>query len=215
MKNNAVHIIILAFLITLFSVSVSKGDNVVPSYVVNKDVATNKVSNSYLSSNVVTAIAQDKNGMMWFGTKRGLNSYDSYNFEEYHQEDGIINATITSIMPYGDTLFIGTEKGLCIYDLKNKKATNFFAETDSLALPDNHIYYINEPVGGRITICTKGGTSIYNLKSKKFSIPRIPNYFPEYATQCIQYVEFDNSWWIGTSNGLVRYHEENSSIRHF
>ena len=124
MKNNAVHIIILAFLITLFSVSVSKGDNVVPSYVVNKDVATNKVSNSYLSSNVVTAIAQDKNGMMWFGTKRGLNSYDSYNFEEYHQEDGIINATITSIMPYGDTLFIGTEKGLCIYDLKNKKATN-------------------------------------------------------------------------------------------
>ena len=97
------------------------------SYVLNKDIATSNFSNSYLSSNIVTAIAQDNNGMMWFGTKRGLNSFDSYNFEEYNQIDGIINATITDIQLVGDTLFVGTEKGLCIYDINNKVVTNYIA----------------------------------------------------------------------------------------
>ena len=185
------------------------------SYVLNKDIATNNVSNSYLSSNIVTAIAQDENGMMWFGTRRGLNSFDSYTFEEYNQIDGIINATITDIMPIGDTLFVGTEKGLCIYNIRNKETTNYFSETDSLILPDNHIYSFSEPVNNRITICTKGGTSVYDLRTKKFYIPKINNYFPDYEVRSVEYMEYDDSWWVATSNGLIRYQEENQSLRHF
>lgn len=185
------------------------------SYVLNKDIATNNVSNSYLSSNIVTAIAQDENGMMWFGTRRGLNSFDSYTFEEYNQIDGIINATITDIMPIGDTLFVGTEKGLCIYNIRNKETTNYFSETDPLILPDNHIYSFSEPVNNRITICTKGGTSVYDLRTKKFYIPKINNYFPDYEVRSVEYMEYDDSWWVATSNGLIRYQEENQSLRHF
>ena len=143
-------------------------DNSLSSYILNKDIATNTSSQSYLSSNIVTSIEQDENGMMWFGTKRGLNSYDSYNFEEYNQMDGIINATITDIRSVGDTLFVGTEKGLTIYDVKNKKATNFFSEIDSLAIPDNYIFYISPLIDNKLVICTKDGTSVYNLKTKKF-----------------------------------------------
>ena len=111
--TNKVKYIILIFLLLIIG-DMSAQNNSLSSYVLNKDVATNKVSQSYLSTNVVTAIEQDKNGMMWFGTKRGLNSYDSYSFEEYNQTDGIINATITDIRSVGDTLIVGTEKGLCI-----------------------------------------------------------------------------------------------------
>lgn len=189
--------------------------NSMSSYVLNKDIATSNFSNSYLSSNIVTAIAQDNNGMMWFGTKLGLNSFDSYNFEEYNQIDGIINATITDIQLVGDTLFVGTEKGLCIYDINNKVVTNYFAETDSLILPNNHIYSISEPIKNKVTICTKGGTSVYDLKTRKFYIPKINNYFPDYEVRCVEYMEYDDSWWIGTSNGLVRYQDENQSLRHF
>ena len=67
---------------------------------------------------------------------------------------------------------------LCIYDIKNKKSTNFFAETDSLVIPDNHIFYISQPINGKVVVCTKGGTSVYDLKAKKFEIPKINNYFP-------------------------------------
>ena len=153
--------------------------------------------------------------MMWFGTRRGLNSFDSYTFEEYNQIDGIINAAITDIMPIGDTLFVGTEKGLCIYNIRNKETTNYFSETDSLILPDNHIYSFSEPVNNRITICTKGGTSVYDLRTKKFYIPKINNYFPDYEVRSVEYMEYDDSWWVATSNGLIRYQEENQSLRHF
>ena len=138
-------------------------DNALLSYVLNKDIATNTSSQSYLSSNIVTSIEQDENGMMWLGTKRGLNSYDSYSFEEYNQIDGIINATITDIRAVGDTLFIGTEKGLTIYDVKNKQVTNYFSEIDSLVIKNNYIYYISQPIDNKLVICTKGGTSGYIL----------------------------------------------------
>jgi len=40
-------------------------------------------SNDGLSQNFVSAIYQDKNGFMWFGTKDGLNRYDGYEFKVY------------------------------------------------------------------------------------------------------------------------------------
>lgn len=209
-----VNYIILIFLVLVIG-ELSAQNNSLSSYVLNKDIANNKVSQSYLSTNVVTAIEQDKNGMMWFGTKRGLNSYDSYSFEEYNQADGIINATITDIRSVGDTIFVGTEKGLCVYDIKNKKTVNYFAETDSLVLPDNHIFYISKPINGKIVICTKGGNSVYNLKTKEFEITKINNYSPDYEVRCIEYVDSNDSWLVATSNGLVIYQDDNQSLRHY
>ena len=214
MKKTAAICFVLCLSLILPSVIWGQ-DNSLASYVLNKDISTNTISNSYLSSNIVTSIAQDDNGMMWFGTKRGLNSFDSYNFEEYNHADGIINATITDIQPCGDSLFVATEKGLCIYDMKNKVATNFFAEEDSLVLPDNHIFNITKPINDRIVICTKNGTTVYDLKTKKFYIPRINNYFPDYEVHQMEYVEYDDSWWLATSNGLVKYQDEHQSIKHF
>ena len=213
MVDNMKHVFLVV--VVMLSLQMLGQENSLQSYVLNKDIAANTITNSYLSSNIVTAIAQDDNGMMWFGTKRGLNSFDSYNFEEYNQADGIINATITDIVPYGDTLFIATEKGLCIYNIKNKTANNYFANIDTLVLPDNYIYHIAKPINNRMTICTKGGTSVYDLATKSFYIPRINNYFPEYEVKQIEYVEHDNSWWLATSKGLLRYQDENQSIRHF
>ena len=213
MRDKAKHIVLIFIL--FFVNEILGQENSLASYVLNKDIATNISTQSYLSSNIVTSIEQDENGMMWFGTKRGLNSYDSYNFEEYNQNDGIINAMITDIRSIGDTLFVGTEKGLCIYDVKNKKSTNFFAETDSLFMPDNYVYSISEPVNGRITICTKGGTSVYDLKTKKFKIPKINNYMPDYEVRCVEHVVYDDLWLVATSNGLVVYQDDNQSLRHF
>ena len=36
-----------------------------------------------LSTNVVTNIFKDSHGLMWFGTRNGLNSYDGYRFRVY------------------------------------------------------------------------------------------------------------------------------------
>ena len=94
MKKSAIGYIVLLFMLLIFHAEMSGQNNTLASYVLNKDISNKTEASSYLSSKIVTAIAQDENGMMWFGTKRGLNSFDSYNFEEYNQLDGIINATI-------------------------------------------------------------------------------------------------------------------------
>lgn len=214
MTNKLKHIV-LTLIILISLEELSGQNNSLSSYVLNKDIATNTSLQSYLSSNIVTSIEQDKNGMMWFGTKRGLNSYDSYTFEEYNQIDGIINAMITDIRSVGDSLFIGTEKGLTIYDVKNKNATNFFAETDSLVIPNNYIYQVTPPINGKLVICTKGGTSVYNLKTKEFYIPRLSNYKPEYEVRAVEYIPSYNLWLTATSDGLVFYMDDNQSLRHF
>lgn len=199
----------------LFGNGMMAQSNSLSSYYLDKNVGNENSAKTYLSTSIVTAISQDHNGMMWFGTKRGLNSFDSYEFEEYNQIDGIINATITDIQPVGDTLFIGTEKGLCIYDIKNKQATNFFAEIDTIVLLDNYIYHISEPLNGKVTICTKAGTTVYNLRTKDFYVPRINNYFPDYEVRSVKYMPEYDTWWIATSNGLVSYQDNNQSLRHY
>ena len=213
MRDKAKHIFLILLLIFVKEI-VGRDNSSLATYVLNKDIATNISTQNYLSSNIVTSIEQDKNGMMWFGTRRGLNSYDSYSFEEYNQKDGIINATITDICAVGDTLFVGTEKGLCIYDIKNKKTTNFFSETDSLIIPDNHIFHISEPINGKVVFCTKGGTSTYDFNTKEFRIPKIRNYFSDYEVRSIEYIDYDNSWLVATSNGLVIYKDENQALMH-
>lgn len=209
------HIILFVVLVLSFCDEIMAQGNSLSSYYLDKNVGNENSTKTYLSTSIVTAISQDDDGMMWFGTKRGLNSFDSHNFEEYNQIDGIINATITDIQPIGDTLFIGTEKGLCIYDVKNKKATNFFVEIDSIILPDDYIYHISKPLNNRVTICTKGGTSVYDLGTKKFYVPKINNYFPNYEVRSIKYMPKYNVWWVATSNGLVSYQDHNQSVRHY
>ena len=209
------HIAFLIVVILSFTDEAMGQSDALASYYLDKNVGNMNSSKIHLSTSIVTAISQDDNGMMWFGTKSGLNSYDSYSFEEYNQADGIINAAITDIRPVGDTLFIGTERGLCIYDMKNKKTTNYFTETDSIILPDNYIYYISEPVNGRVTICTKKGTTVYDLKTKDFYVPKINNYFPDYEVRSIKYMQEYDIWWIATSNGLVSYQDHNQSVRHY
>ena len=215
MISDKVKYIIVAVMFLIFADKINGQDNSLASYVLNKNIATNAASRSYLSSNIVTSIEQDEYGMMWFGTKLGLNSYDSYSFEEYNQVDGIINATITDLRSVRDTLFIGTEKGLTIYDVKSKKVTNYFAETDSLILPDNYIFYISQPINDKLVICTKSGTSVFNLKTKEFYIPKINNYSPDYEVYSVEYISKTDSWLIATSNGLVVYQDENQTLRHY
>ncbi|MFO7526411.1 MAG: two-component regulator propeller domain-containing protein [Ignavibacteriaceae bacterium] len=43
-------------------------------------------SNEGLSQNFISAIYQDNNGFMWFGTKDGLNRYDGYEFKVYRHD---------------------------------------------------------------------------------------------------------------------------------
>src|SRR6187431_909083 len=53
----------------------------------NEDAGLNNIE--------VTAITKDKDGMMWVGTRRGLNRYDGYHFSEVPSlKNSIVNALL-------------------------------------------------------------------------------------------------------------------------
>ena len=74
-----------------------------------------------LSQSTVYAIVQDTSGFMWFGTREGLNRYDSRKIKTYYHDPedahSISDNTVFSL--YVDSrgrLWAGTNHGLNLYD---------------------------------------------------------------------------------------------------
>ena len=60
-------------------------------------------------ANVVNAIFQDSNGLIWIGTKRGLVNYNGYNYHLcYFGKNMPDENTVQAIVQYGHYLYIGT-----------------------------------------------------------------------------------------------------------
>ena len=69
-----------------------------------------------LSQNAVSAIAQDRRGFMWFGTKDGLNRYDGYQFVVFRHDPfdstSVSDGEITAILEDSrGRLWVGTRAG--------------------------------------------------------------------------------------------------------
>ncbi|WP_312332156.1 two-component regulator propeller domain-containing protein [Sphingobacterium sp.] len=74
-----------------------------------------------LSNDFVTAIFQDKDGFMWFGTSNGLNRYDGYEFKVFKNEplsnNTIPDNRVTAIAESASAqLYVATKSGLAVID---------------------------------------------------------------------------------------------------
>jgi|GEM_PF-781231 len=71
-------------------------------------------SDEGMSSNMVLAITQDSDGMMWLGTRNGLNRFDGAHFTVWKQGD-IPSGHVTSLaVDTAGKLWVGTAAGLCV-----------------------------------------------------------------------------------------------------
>lgn len=101
-----------------------------------------------LSQNEVTAIGEDNDGFMWFGTRGGLNRYDGYDFKifkpERQSDNSILNPSIECL--YFDSsgkAWVGTKSGgISIYD----PIKELFLPSDSLirTLPNRVISVLED-----------------------------------------------------------------------
>lgn len=76
---------------------------------------------SIAEASTVCSIAQDEQGMVWLGTENGLYSYDGYRTIQHNiSADGTTIATrIHSMLVSHDIIYMGTERGLLVYDIRS------------------------------------------------------------------------------------------------
>ena len=123
-------------------------------------------SSDQLTSTLVTALAQDRQGFIWIGTQNGLNRFDGYRFTPYlykkNNSRSICHNHVSNLYVDGSgRLWVGTGKGLALYD----ERTDDFQRIDLLADSDDepNISCFAETKDGTLLIGTSG-FGLYEIK---------------------------------------------------
>ncbi len=172
-----------------------------------------------LSQGAVYALAQDRQGFVWIGTKDGLNKYDGYGFTIYQHNPfdsaTISNNFITAIFEDSrGVLWIGTaEGGLNRLNKVNGKFKHFRHRSDDTAsLSNNHIKCIAGAANGDLWIGTENGLNLLRrdqLKNDKLKFKRFYsdslNQSSLSNNQIISLLaDRKGNLWVGTGDGLNR-----------
>ena len=136
-----------------------------------------------LSHADVRAIAQDKQGFMWFGTwLGGLNRYDGYTFKVYRHDDqderSLAADTIWALyVDRAGVLWVGTQESLDRYDRDTDSFVHYrYRANDVTSLGGFQARSLFEDASGTLWIATSGGLSRFDRTSGRFfTYRRNPN----------------------------------------
>jgi ligand-binding sensor domain-containing protein/signal transduction histidine kinase/DNA-binding response OmpR family regulator len=166
-----------------------------------------------LSQSSVLSIAQDSMGFMWFGTKDGLNKYNTRNFEIYKREKGNrsslssgqnINALITDRK---GNLWVGTQKGLNKYLPESNSFKHYLYKANNhKSISHNIIRSLFEDNKGQIWIGTDSGLNKLNTDDTFTRFLPGRGNVPGLAHHLVKaiYQDHEGAMWVGTVNGLTK-----------
>lgn len=180
----------------------------IDSEIVAQINAENNITiNNGLINNEVTSIHQDKYGFMWFGTRGGLNKYNSYDFSTIGSNpksaNYLANQAVEAIAEFKNMLWIGNKTGgLNSYNLLTDSITHYtppknvnIQEIKSLHVDQTGTLYIGAVRG------------FYLLRKGKFET--IDQNVTVYSiTQDKQ-----GNIWAGTTMGLLQYLPKTKKIK--
>ncbi len=167
-----------------------------------------------LSQSSVYAITQDARGFMWFGTRDGLNRYDSRKIVVYKKEPSNKNSlssnSINSLLTdKKGRLWVGTSGGLNLYEAKKDQFIRIVK--DSLnpgSLSNNNISSLLMDSYGDLWVGTRQGLNrlkdakthhferLMKNESKHSAIP--------YYDVKAMFEDRDRTLWVGTTIGITR-----------
>ncbi len=184
-----------------------------------------------LSQSTVTAILQDSEGFMWYGTKDGLNRYNGYEVTVYQSdpEDSTSlsgSHILTLFEDSRDNLWVGTSgKGINIYNKDDDQFTRIRANhiDHEQSISDDTINAMLEDNEGKIWIGTSIGLNWYLPEEEQFIHFYSDSYFPDsvnvnsISNNTITSLEEDSlgNIWVGTENGLNKWIPEKNKFKRF
>jgi ligand-binding sensor domain-containing protein/signal transduction histidine kinase len=180
------------------------------------------------SSNSITAIFKDSDGILWVGTyNAGLNAYNisTGKFEVYKNAEGdassLSHNRVLSIQEDQEgKLWVGTANGLNRFESAGKYFTRFInSKKDPDSISDNSIYVIYKDHAGSLWFGTKNGLDRYDSQLKKFihhrHQPTVQNSLSNNTVYAI-YEDFNGVLWIGTfGGGLNKYNRQQDKFAYY
>jgi two-component system, sensor histidine kinase ChiS len=156
-----------------------------------------------MNSSFISAIIEDSQGNLWFGTSGGgVSKYNGESFIHFTEREGLSNNYITSILEdKNGNLWFGTQYGgVTMY---NGESFTHFTETEGLS--NNYVRTILEDQHGNIWFGTwGGGATRYDGKTfTHFTLKEGLCHFNIFImTQDIQ-----RNIWFGTQGGVCMYND--------
>jgi ligand-binding sensor domain-containing protein len=159
-------------------------------------------------ASVVGCFLQDRQGLVWIGSNRGLFSYDGYNVQPHFMFDEKSNTQIyCGVIVDQKYLYLGADNGVLIYNIETDRyenaPVNFPTDVRTLLLQDEDLW-----------LGTLNGLYRFDLKENKlhyFDPKKYVNLSHPTIYSIIR--AHDNSIYVGTYNGLCRYSPRDDSFQ--
>lgn len=163
-----------------------------------------------LSQSGVLSITQDSLGFMWFGTRDGLNKYDTQKFEIFKNSSKDPNSISTGLNIYAlytdskGRLWIGTSNGLNLYQPETNDFKRFLHNNNQkYSISNNVIHAICEDKSGAIWIATDHGLNKL-IGPERFETHLLPSEKKEDNNIKAIFCDDLNNFWLGTNNSFIK-----------
>lgn len=175
-----------------------------------------------LSQSAVLSIAQDSLGFMWFGTKDGLNRYDSKKVEIYrskakdpHSLSSSININ-TLLVDSKGFMWVGTQHGLNKYLAATDSFQQYLHQSDNpKSISNEVIRCLFQDIEGNVWVGTEKGLNRV-MPDGTFERFQVENYAKDGLTNDFIkaiYQDRQGIMWLGTTGGLVKMTNSGKNYR--
>lgn len=142
---------------------------------------------------------------LFAGTDQGIIIYGSGKFQVLNESHGLASNNVISITRYRNYLVVGTDKGLCFYDLVSHKILSYAIEN---GLIDEEILDVKNQNDEFLWIGSKSG--LLRFDGVQFQYYNVGMDNNSNHVKCILQDREDNIW-LGTHSGLFRYRDNSFS----
>ncbi|MCW8809274.1 MAG: ATP-binding protein [Rhodanobacter sp.] len=176
-----------------------------------------------LPGGAMYSLAQDHNGLMWFGSAGGLVRYDGVSFKVFRHVAGDpdslpANSTYTLLVDRDNRIWTGgVSSGLTVYDQSTGRFRHWEHDDQHLdSLADNEVWSIAQTTDGALWVATQDGLD--RMRPDGSGFDHVPldigaTHVASFGTTRALLAESDGRLWIGAESGLYLRNADGSLHR--